>query len=248
MLAAGVVAAAHPGPGALAVTRYIDHDHPAIVAAAREATAGIGDPRQQAVALHDLVRERVRFGWSGRFHDQRASEVLAAGIGYCNTKSTLFVALLRAVGIPARPRFVSLDARILDGLTDPGTRFVDHSITEVWLDGRWVATDSYIVDRAAFEGAQARLRAEGRAFGHGVHRDGTSEWDGRHPAFAQFVDPAMAGPDPGPHADIGALVDSRRALNRLGPVLRWFFPLFAREANARVEALRVSSARSVSSA
>lgn len=250
LLATGIhlAAAATPGPDALAATPYIDRDHPAIVAAAREATAGRDDPREKAVALHDFVRERVKFGWSGRFHDQRASEVLAAGIGYCNTKSTLFVALLRAAGIPARPRFVSLDARILDGLIDPGTRYVDHSVTEVWLDGRWVATDSYIVDRAAFEGAQARLRAEGRVLGHGVHRDGTTDWDGRRDAFAQFVDPSLAGPDPGPHADIGALVASGKALNRLGPLLRLAFPALARPANRRIEALRRSSAGSVPAA
>lgn len=246
LLAAGIAALAPsaPDPTALAATRYIDHDHPAIAAAAREATAGIEEPRAQAVALHDFVRDRVRFGWTGRFHDQRASEVLASGVGYCNTKSTLFVALLRARGIPARPRFVSLDARILHGLIDPGTPYVDHSVTEVWLDGRWIATDSYIVDRPAFAGAQARLRAEGRTLGYGVHRNGTTDWDGRRNAFAQFADPALAGPDPGAHPDIGALVDSGRALNRLGTVARWLFPAFARQANRRIEALRTSSAGS----
>ena len=38
----------------------------------------------------------------------RASEVLRAKVGYCNTKATLFIALLRAAGVPARQHFVDL--------------------------------------------------------------------------------------------------------------------------------------------
>lgn len=229
---------------ALERTVRIDHDHPSLRAVlAAEVPAG-SDARQTAVRLHDFVRDRVRFGFSPRFYDQKASEVLVAGVGYCNTKSLLFVALLRAAGIPARIRYVQIDAAILDGVIDPGTARVDHSLSEVWLDGRWVSTDSYIVDLPLFRAAQARLRQENRVAGYGVHRDGTPGWDGRRDAFVQFVRPQGLAPgerDLGVLRDIDALLDSGAALNRLPWPVRRLFGFASRPANARLDALRHST-------
>jgi len=39
--------------------------------------------RNKAVHLHNFVRARARCGWEPVFCDQKASEVLAAGIGFC---------------------------------------------------------------------------------------------------------------------------------------------------------------------
>ena len=64
-------------------TRYIDSDHPTIVNAARIITAGGYEVRNKAVHLHNFVRARARCGWEPVFCDQKASEVLAAGIGFC---------------------------------------------------------------------------------------------------------------------------------------------------------------------
>ena len=137
-------------------THYIDSDHPAIVDAVHTNTAGARDAREKAVRIHDFVRDQVRFGWAPSLYDQKASDVLAAGAGFCNTKSTLFVALLRAAGIPARQHFVNIHAGILDGFIYPGTPYVDHSFAEVWLAGTWWQVDSYIVDRQLMTHAQAR--------------------------------------------------------------------------------------------
>ena len=130
-------AAASSPPGAfLESTEYIDHEHPEIRKLVRRLTANAADDRKRAVAIHDFVRDEIRFGFSGDFYDQRASAVLAGGRRFCNTKSTLFVALLRAAGIPARQRFVDIDADILHGLVDTGGAYVDHSYAEVYLPER----------------------------------------------------------------------------------------------------------------
>jgi transglutaminase-like putative cysteine protease len=42
-----------------------------------------------------------------------ASAVIRAGVGFCNPKSTLFVALLRGAGIPARQHMVSINMNVL---------------------------------------------------------------------------------------------------------------------------------------
>jgi len=61
--------------------------------------------------------------------------------------------------------FVSITRRILHGLITPPYASVDHSYTEVSLDGQWVSTDSYTVDPALHRAAVARLMAEGRHIG-----------------------------------------------------------------------------------
>lgn len=231
-------------PGDLARTPYLDIDHPALKATTARVTAGATTVRKQAVRIHDFVRDEIQFGWAPAFYRQKASEVLAGEIGYCNTKSTLFVAMLRTAGIPARQHFVSLRADILHGLISPGTRYVDHSYSEVQIDGRWLRVDSYIVDRGLAIQARARLAREGRALGYGAHRNGVSDWDGRGDAFSQFVNDGtvenLTDADHGVYADVGAFYDSGRGINRLAWPLHLGFGWFARAANARVQGLRVS--------
>ena len=228
-------------------THYIDSNHPAIVDTVHTITAGARDARDKAVRIHDFVRDQVRFGWAPSFYDQKASDVLAAGVGFCNTKSTLFVALLRAAGIPARQHFVNIHAGILAGLINPGTPYVDHSFAEVWLAGTWWQVDSYIVDRSLMTQAQARLAAENRLLGYGVHRHGVSEWDGRSHAFSQLVNdksvPDLTTADHGIYADVGELYASGRGLNTLNIGARFLFGLFSRSANRRIEALREAAPR-----
>lgn len=92
-----ILALTRPAQGAdaeaLALTRTIlvDSDQPVAMAITRRVIAGADTPRMQAIAMHYYVRDEIRFGWAPAFHAQRASEVLASGMGYRNTKSTLFV-------------------------------------------------------------------------------------------------------------------------------------------------------------
>jgi hypothetical protein len=226
-------------------TTMVDSDHPSIVAVARRVAANQTTARGSAEALHDFVRDEIVFGFQPEFYDVRASEVLAAGKGYCNTKSTLFVALLRSQGIPARQRFVNLDSRVLYGVINTGTTYVDHSYTEVWLDGRWVRTDSYVVDLPTFHAASARLRTEGLTLGYGVHRSGTPAWDGTHDSFTQFVtseDSSMSTTDYGIFADTAAFYrDVANADNRRSLFLKWLGPFAFSRANTILEALREGS-------
>jgi Transglutaminase-like superfamily len=226
----------------LGPTRYIDCRHADIVAAAAQLTANAADEREKAVRIHDFVRDQVLFGWTHEFYDLRASEVLRARVGFCTTKSTLFIALLRAAGIPARQRFANLKARILDGLVDPRTPYIDHSYTEVELEGRWLGVDSYAVDIGLATAARARLYGEGRTIGYGVHANGVSNWDGASDAFCQYVDDGsqtqLTTIDHGVFTDVGDFYASGRGINRLGRAERFVFRLAAWSANRRIATLR----------
>lgn len=146
----------------------VDSGHPAVVAFAREHTAGIDDPREQAVALYYAVRDGFRY--DPYTVDQspagfRASTVLERGAGYCVPKAALLAAAARVVGIPSRVGF----ADVRNHLSSPkllalmGTdRFVYHGYTELLLDGRWVkATPAF--NRSLCEKTHTRpLEFDGR--------------------------------------------------------------------------------------
>jgi hypothetical protein len=230
-----------------APTPQIDSTHPRIVSLAQELTAGARSETEAAIRLHDAVRDRIAFGIAPAFYAMKASEVLDAGVGYCNTKSTLFCALLRARGIAARIRMLDLSAAVLTGLFDPGGARVDHAVTEVWLDGRWLGVDSYVVDPPLERAARARLAREGQVAGYGIHRDGSTRWDGRSATRIQCVESAAPagwiGQDHGVFDDVNdfyARVPS--AHNRLNVLLALFIRLGASRINQGIEKLRRQTA------
>lgn len=218
-----------------------DEDDPWVRTAALELTAGLHDDRARAVALHDYVRDRIAFGWDRRFDDTTAAEVLEARVGFCNSKATLFVALLRAVGLEARVQVVDLHRDLLLGLIRPPQRYVDHAYTEVRLDGRWLGTDSYVVDRPVHAAAVARCRGEGRAMGYGVHVAGTTTWDGTRDAFSQHVTapetPTLIGRRYGAFDTQAAF---RAMRPRRGVIQRFVLARLTARATHRVRALRAS--------
>jgi Transglutaminase-like superfamily len=206
-------------------------------------TVGL-DAREKAVRIHDYVRDQVLFGWSLDFDRHRASAVLCARRGYCNTKSGLFVALLRASGIPARTRFAAINRDVLRGLVRPPTLYVDHSYVEVFVGGAWIATDSFIVDRPLFAAAQRRLQREGAQMGYGVHRRGVADWNGRADSFVQFVPGTNGAPvrgtEFGVYADLDAFYASGQGHGAPGPLLRLLLRGLLALGNARAAALRAA--------
>ncbi len=245
---ANTAAAAGPPTAAdLAPTPLIDCAHPRITGLAAEITQGATSPVAAAVLVHNWVRDRIAFGIPPAFYDIKASEVLDAGVGYCNPKATLFSALLRALGIPTRTRMFDLSAAVLAGLFDPGTASVDHAVTEVWLHGRWVGIDSYVVDLTLARAAALRLAAERREAGYGIHAAGRSEWDGqaatRIQCVAQTSDSKSAGSwiraDHGLFGDVADFYarapQPRNRLNMLSAVfIRWG----AAGINRRIDSIR----------
>ncbi len=226
----------------LASTGLIESDHPRIRRLVADLTGGLETSREKAVRIHDFVRDEIAFGWTRRFYRMPATSVLDARVGYCHTKATLFISMLRAAGIPARQRFVDISSPVLQGFLDRGQPHLDHSFTEVHLDGRWVGLDSYVVDLALYEPASRRLAETGAGLGYGLHAHGTPHWDGRSDAFAQLVDdgsvPGLTTRDHGVYADVGAFYDAVDGHDRLAGADALLIPLFVPRATAKVEEVR----------
>ncbi len=99
-------------------------------------------PEQTARAIFDWVRGHVRdTGYEGT--DRGALYALTQGRGDCTEYATLFVALCRRAGIPAR----ALGGYVVDRNTvlDPAAY---HNWAEFYVDGRWQLADPH---RGAFK-------------------------------------------------------------------------------------------------
>jgi transglutaminase-like putative cysteine protease len=126
----------------LAPAEYVDSDHPAIKAYA-QALAADATPVEQARRFYLAARE-IRYDPDLDYLDPeiyRASSVLRAGSGYCVGKASLYAALCRAAGIPARVAFADVTNHLSsEKLREKmGTNyFAWHGFTEVLLGDRWV--------------------------------------------------------------------------------------------------------------
>jgi transglutaminase-like putative cysteine protease len=124
--------------------RFVDSDHPDVIALARRASASASDPTDAAIRLYYAVRDEIRYdpyGVTLEPDEFVASRCLERGAGFCITKAALLAACARAIDIPARLGYADVrnhlaTAKLLERL---GTDlFTYHGYTDLWLNGRWV--------------------------------------------------------------------------------------------------------------
>lgn len=133
---------AQPGPELLAPGRFVDSDHPDVVAFAREVCGGAAGERERAARLFAAVRERLRYDPYTISADPDAyvaSKVLQETRAYCIPKAVLLCAAARAAGIPARLGFADVrnhlaSQKLLDTLGSD--LFAFHGYVELWIEGR----------------------------------------------------------------------------------------------------------------
>lgn len=124
-------------------------------------------------AAYHFVRDEIRFGYN-RDDTLKASEVLADGYGQCNTKGTLLMALLRALGIPCRFHGFTIYNELQKGaiplyLFHLAPEKIIHSWVEVYFDGQWIDLEGFILDRPYLEQVQKKFANQCETFkGYGV--------------------------------------------------------------------------------
>ncbi len=119
-------------------------------------------------AIYNYVRDEVRFGYN---KDDRlaASQVLKDGYGQCNTKGTLLMALLRAVGIATRFHGFTIynelqRGAIPDYLFKVAPDRIIHSWVEVYQAGCWINLEGYILDNDYLKQVQNRFAEQSESF------------------------------------------------------------------------------------
>lgn len=136
--------------GLLKKTKLLDYDDCLIQSLIYE--RGWRDlPEHDAIgAVYHFVKDEILFGYNKR-DTLTASEVLSDGIGQCNTKSTLLMALLRALGIPCRLHGFTVSKDFQKGATSGIVSFlapseIVHTWVEVLFQNRWIVLEGVIID------------------------------------------------------------------------------------------------------
>lgn len=145
----------------LAPTPLLDFEHPSLQRlVAQHGWRALPEPARIG-AVYTFVRDGIAFGYN-LSDDLPASRVLADGIGQCNTKGILLMALLRAVGVPCRFHGFTITKRLQRGAVTGmayllAPRSIVHSWVEVWFGGRWVNLEGFILDKAYLGQLQRRF-------------------------------------------------------------------------------------------
>jgi hypothetical protein len=209
----------------LGSTPLLDLDDPKLRLRVHSLTQLCKNDREKAVSLYRFVK-RLPVAKPFRMRLPTARQVLDAGRGDARSKATLAVAMLRTAGIPARIRWITLRGEVLRGLTTAMPE-VNRPLLEVWLEGAWQQTDTYIYDADTMAAARQLLRDRDWAWGFGIHVAGRMLWDGSGNAFmgcAPDAGDAMFVRDLGCFHDPAAFMAStayRGGCNPLVRRLRW---------------------------
>lgn len=139
------------------------------------------------LAIYNFVKDEINFGYNVS-DNLTASEVLKDGYGQCNTKTTLFMALLRSAGIPCRFHGFTIHKELQKGLVNGLAYFlapkeIIHSWAEVLYNGNWVELEGLILDKAYLTGLKSKFdNRRGSFCGYGVDvkeiENIPNEWQG----------------------------------------------------------------------
>lgn len=123
--------------------------------------------------IYNFVRDEILFGYN--VDDSiPASRVLAEGYRQCNTKGTLFMALLRGVDVPCRMHGFTIDKKLQKGtmtgiVYKKAPKNIFHSWVEVYLDGVWYELEAFILDKKYLSQIQnINSTRKGTFWGYGV--------------------------------------------------------------------------------
>lgn len=109
------------------------------------------DTFNQIQSIYNFVRDEILFGYN-KSDKVYASQVLLDGYGQCNTKGTLFMALLRSVGIACRVHGFTIDKKLQKGamtgfVYQNAPKNILHSWVEVFYKNTWFELEGFILDR-----------------------------------------------------------------------------------------------------
>ncbi|MDR0991583.1 MAG: transglutaminase family protein [Ruminococcus sp.] len=131
------------------------------------------DCHGKILSVYNFVRDDILFGYNID-DDIPASKVLSDGYGQCNTKGTLFMALLRALKIPCRMHGFTIDKMLQKGamagfVYKNAPKEIVHSWVEVWADDKWINLEGFILDIKYLDSLRQKFAdCEGAFCGYGV--------------------------------------------------------------------------------
>jgi transglutaminase-like putative cysteine protease len=172
----------------LRATPLLDFNHPSIEQLSMQKEWLSCSRNERIEKIYDFVQNEIAFGYN-EADDLPASRVLADGIGQCNTKGTLLMALLRKHDIPCRFHGFTIAKKLQKGAISGlayllAPRNIIHSWVEIWHQDRWINLEGYILDKQYLSSVQQQFQdTEGAFCGYGVATTSLSqpgvEWQGK---------------------------------------------------------------------
>jgi transglutaminase-like putative cysteine protease len=131
----------------LSATEFLDYESPVVrefVNKALSDNTGSLTNVGKACALYYAVRDGIHYEIYGADlcrGGMRASAIIQQGMGFCVHKSLVYAAVLRSVGIPSRMFYGDVRNHLASPQMEKligGNVFTFHSLTTVFLNGKWV--------------------------------------------------------------------------------------------------------------
>lgn len=169
-------------------TNLLNFDAPEIQKVINEHGWRNMDVFHQIKGIYEFVQNDILFGYNEK-DDIKATEVLKDGVGQCNTKAILLMALFRALGIPCRFHAFEVDKMLQKGATSAvvtllAPRRIVHTWVEVYYNKAWIVLEGVIIDKRYLEALKRKFSAtEGKFIGYGVatkdFRNHSIDWNGK---------------------------------------------------------------------
>lgn len=225
------------------VQNLLDYDHPLVKETTRRLIQEESTVRGKLARIFYYVRDEISFGFPPNGDFTKASETIAMGMGQCNTKGAMFVALCKAAGIPARMHFSHIKKEIQRGLFTGLAywlmpKLISHSWVEVQVDGQWRRIDSYINDQKFYLAGKEELAKRGWDTGYSIScssGQSSSDLNLDQEAFVQMD--AVVG-DHGTWDDPAAYYATNKYSNRPNPFILFLYRIAARRINKKIAGMR----------
>lgn len=157
----------------IASSELLNYQHPTIQSLIEHKAWRTLAPEQALQAVYYFIRDEIQFGYN-RDDAIPASDVLNDGYGQCNTKSTLFMALLRALNIPCKFHGFTIYNALQRGVIPNdlmllAPKRILHSWVEVKIKGVWLNHEGFIIDKTLLTQVQQAYPNSKNFNGYGIN-------------------------------------------------------------------------------
>ncbi len=168
-------------------TPLLDFSHPSLTELVKSRGWATLAEYERIARIYEFVQNEIAFGYN-EADNISASMVYRDGYGQCNTKGTLFMALLRRCGVSCRFHAFTIDKKLQKGAISGlayrlAPRDIIHSWVEVWFHNKWINLEGFILDGAYLKSVQERFHGiEGSFCGYAIAtsclKNPRIEWEG----------------------------------------------------------------------
>lgn len=225
-------------------TPLLDFDHKSIQQLITNRKWQELNEKQKIQQIYLFVRDDIKFGYNCT-DELKASDILNDGIGQCNTKATLLMAILRAVGIQCRLHGFTINKALQKGaFTGIWYKLAPSNILHTWVEVKynhqWFNLEGVILDKHYLSQLQIKYKNTNHNFcGYGVYTDDLLnpiiDWDENN----TYIQKRGINQDFGLYDDPDSFYQNHQQIK--SKLKQFIFKTFVRQSNNKnVEKLRNS--------